>query len=59
MFQIMRLVTTGARPDRLQIPSMDDDTWNLIEDCWKTRPSERPTMEQIVTRLTSFAQSRS
>ena len=59
ILQTVRLLVRGAQPDRFQSPSIDDETWNLIEDCWKTRPSERPTMEQIVTRLTSFAQSRS
>ncbi|KAF8351814.1 kinase-like domain-containing protein [Amanita rubescens] len=57
--QIMRFITSGKRPDRLEHPRMEDNTWNLIQDCWKARPSERPTMEQIVTTLTSFAQSRS
>ncbi|KAF8331207.1 kinase-like domain-containing protein, partial [Amanita rubescens] len=50
--QIMWSVTSGDRPDRFQSPRMDDDTWNLIESCWKSRPSERPTMEEIMKRLT-------
>ncbi len=30
---------------------MGDNTWNLIESCWKFDPGERPTMEQIVCKL--------
>ena len=50
--QIMRLVTTGVCPERLQSPEMEDETWDLIRSCWNSKPSERPTMEQIVKTLT-------
>jgi hypothetical protein len=50
-YQITRLVTAGERPDRLENPGMEEDTWNLIRSCWKSLPLERPTMEQIVQKL--------
>ena len=50
--QIMRLVTNGGRPDRLQSPQMENETWDLIQSCWNAKPSERPTMRQIVRTLT-------
>ncbi|KAF8349572.1 kinase-like domain-containing protein, partial [Amanita rubescens] len=51
-YQIMRSVTSGLRPERLENPRLEDDAWNLIQSCWKAGPSERPTMEQILqTRL--------
>ncbi|KAF8313734.1 kinase-like domain-containing protein [Amanita rubescens] len=50
-FQVVRLVTGGMRPTRLESPRMEDNTWNLIENCWKFNPSERLTMEQIVRML--------
>jgi hypothetical protein len=50
--QIMRLVTNGRRPDRLQSPQMEDKTWDLVQSCWNPKPSERPTMEQIAKTLT-------
>ncbi|KAF8328327.1 kinase-like domain-containing protein [Amanita rubescens] len=50
-YQITRLVTAGMRPDRLENPEMEGDTWNLIQSCWKSLPLERPTMEQIVQML--------
>ncbi|KAF8328317.1 kinase-like domain-containing protein [Amanita rubescens] len=52
ILRITRSLISGDRPNRLQSPRMDDDTWNLIESCWKSRPSERPTMEEIMKRLT-------
>ena len=50
--QIMRLVMNGGRPDRLQSPQMENETWDLIQSCWNSKPSERPTMKQIVKTLT-------
>ena len=45
--QIMRLVTAGVRPPRLDSPRMEEGTWDFICNCWKAKPSERPSMEQI------------
>lgn len=47
----MRLVTSGERPVRLGSPRMKENTWMLIQDCWKAIPSERPTMAHIVMSL--------
>ncbi len=51
-FQIMRLLAKGKRPDRLESPRMADSTWDLIQRCWESIPSKRPTMEQIMEMLT-------
>ena len=32
---------------------MSDDTWKLIENCWKPEISERPKMEQVVLSIRS------
>ena len=50
--QIVRLVTNGGRPDRLQSPQMEDKTWDLVQSRWNSKPSEHPTMEQIAKTLT-------
>ena len=50
-FQIIRLLAKGKRPHRLENPRMEDNTWNVIQRCWESIPSERPTMEQIVEKL--------
>ena len=51
-FQIVRLVMDGKRPGRLEMPKMEDNTWNLIQNCWETIPSKRQTMEEIVAAST-------
>lgn len=52
-YQIMRLIASGERPDRLQSPRMEDSTWNLIRNCWEDDPFQRPLMPQIVEKLYS------
>ena len=51
--QIMAAVTSGARPGRLESPGMEDNVWNLIQNCWTSKPSERPTMGEVVNTLTT------
>lgn len=51
----MGLVTGGMRPEQLEIPRMEDGAWNLIRDCWKHKPSERLTMDEIVEKMTLLA----
>ncbi|KAF8330498.1 kinase-like domain-containing protein [Amanita rubescens] len=49
--QILRLVTNGKRPDRLESPRMEDDTWHLIQRCWESIPSKRSTIKDIAAAL--------
>ena len=49
-YQIMWLVTQKERPKQLG-KSMETNTWNLLLDCWKQKPSDRPSMQEIVARL--------
>ena len=53
-FQVLRLVTCGTRPDRLITPIIDDKTWDIIQRSWLHKPSERPTMQQIVKSLVNM-----
>ena len=50
--QIIRLVTMGVRPQRLENPIMEEHVWNLVQRCWKSTPFERPTMDVIMATLT-------
>jgi serine/threonine protein kinase len=50
-FQIIRLVTKGVRPERLENPIMEEHLWNLVQRCWTSTASERPTMEEIMATL--------
>src|SRR6266550_5370631 len=52
-YQIVRLITNGERPDRLESPRMEDDTWHLIQKCWEPIPSKRSTIKDIATALAS------
>ncbi|KAF8326438.1 kinase-like domain-containing protein [Amanita rubescens] len=56
--QIMHLVAKGTRPARLLDPKIEDKAWTLIQSCMESNHSKRPTMEQIVSTLHSFAQAR-
>lgn len=45
----------GRRPERPPASGsafrLGDDMWDIVQDCWKKRPSARPTMKQVVERL--------
>jgi hypothetical protein len=47
----MQLLASGGRPVRLESPRIEENTWKLMEDCWKSIPSERPTMVQIAALM--------
>lgn len=58
-FGVILAVTQGRRPQRpshvlCQIRGLDGDIWDLIENCWADRPSERPSASQITNRLYSL-----
>jgi hypothetical protein len=50
-YQIMRLVTSGGRPRRLESPRMDNSTWTIIQSCWRNNPVLRPAIEDIRTQM--------
>lgn len=46
---VMYKVMQGDRPQRSsRIP---DEVWNLMQECWKENPDERPSSEHVVFRL--------
>jgi serine/threonine protein kinase len=47
----LRRASRGARLARPE--SIPDFYWELVQDCWKKNPKERPTFEAIVQRLRS------
>ncbi|KAJ7502578.1 kinase-like domain-containing protein, partial [Mycena galericulata] len=42
-------VMNHQRPTRSS--SISDDVWNLMTECWKTEPAQRPSADRIVFRL--------
>lgn len=47
--QYMRHIGKGKRP--MKPESMPDIYWDLIQQCWKQNPAERPTFEEITEIL--------
>jgi len=55
-YQIIRSVTKGTRPERLNSPAIDNGVWELIQLCWSHNASERPTMQKIIESMRPFVQ---
>jgi hypothetical protein len=54
MFQIMKLVSQGERPPRLDKPPLSDKAWKLIERCWVKEAVRRPAMEEVVEKMMAW-----
>ncbi len=55
VYQISLIVTDGKHhPTRLDSPTMEDSTWDLIMSCRESSPSQRPKMDDVVQKMTSF-----
>ncbi len=39
------------RPESTIAGDLDDAMWDLIQDCWKTEPKDRPEITRIFERL--------
>ncbi|CAH8513098.1 unnamed protein product [Schistosoma margrebowiei] len=51
-FEMTAVLRTGYR---LKKPhNCPDDLWKIIFACWKTNPSARPTIRQLITKLKAF-----
>jgi len=50
-YPIMSIVTKGQRPSQSGAPIMEADIWNLIQKCWKQKPSLRPSMKAVEAKL--------
>jgi serine/threonine protein kinase len=46
---LMRRVSSGARWRRPK--GISDGLWQLVTECWRQNPAERPTFSEIVDRL--------
>lgn len=46
---LMAMLKSGLRFPRL--PNMTDKVWNLLNDCWTSEPTLRPTFDEIVERM--------
>jgi len=49
--QIIKVVCRGERPPRLEVPSLSDGAWKLMQDCWEKEKVTRPGIEDVVKRM--------
>lgn len=47
----MRKVTEGERPERPEGARFTDDLWRTLEQCWLSRPRDRPTVKAVLECL--------
>ncbi|KAL0576012.1 hypothetical protein V5O48_005957 [Marasmius crinis-equi] len=52
---LAQTVTQGLRPTMPEVPWCPDDVRSLIEQCWETDPSKRPTARDIFLFLGEFS----
>jgi serine/threonine protein kinase len=45
---VITAITTDERPPRPTHQELSDQLWELIEKCWQTDPSHRPTIREVV-----------
>lgn len=56
--QVTMAVLSGQRPPQpTEERGLTDEFWSLIEDCWATKPGDRPNMTTIVSRIRSIIAS--
>lgn len=47
-------VCKGHRSDRPINPSLDDDLWEMTQNCWTEKPEKRPDVQQVKKKLMSW-----
>jgi serine/threonine protein kinase len=51
--QLVNEVIAGVRPTRPTNPSMDDLTWDCMQECWSQQPYMRPSITKLKEALFS------
>ena len=46
-----------TKPEDMKTIGFGSGTWELVEECWKEEPTERPTTEQVIAHLACVAES--
>ena len=46
-----------AKPGDAELVGFGGGTWELVEECWKEEPTERPTIKRVLTHLSHVAAS--
>jgi serine/threonine protein kinase len=50
MFTVIAKVANGVTPSRPETIT-NDKIWELMKSCWTPRPTERPSIQEIIARL--------
>lgn len=57
---VVEVAFHDQRPSRPPEPAaargLDDHMWDLMQDCWRTQPADRPDMSVVLDRLTDIKQ---
>ena len=54
---ILTFLSRGTLPPRLNVPSLGDAAWSVIQSCWMREASRRPRMKDIAENMVSITQS--
>ena len=49
------VITANERPPRPGHQELSDQLWEMIQKCWQTNPSQRPTIREVVKFLENKA----
>lgn len=55
---VIKAIWGGATPSPEDYPELpaSDPLWSVMRECWDEDPSQRPTMERLVTKLRRFTE---
>jgi len=59
-YAVVVKVVGGERPERPQGPEgrwFTDDVWGILGRCWKPKPGDRPSIEDVLQRLEEASSS--
>jgi hypothetical protein len=52
--QVINQLMQGYKPKRPLKPTLNSGIWELMERCWKTEVTERPSMALVLSRMEKF-----
>ena len=54
VIQLLLLISNGTRPKKpsnVEEIGFGGGTWELVKECWKDKPTRRPTIERVLAHL--------
>ena len=59
-YEVVLRVSVGKRPNKpgnAEGIGFGSGTWELVQECWKTKPTKRPTIERVLQHLEQVSES--